>query len=959
MNNDLINSKKINLDDYSEVISVLFKIVSCKGKLTTSQLKIELEKQLDKLLEIYSDDNILPKEIVNENIKKQFIDELAYKYSIEYGVEYQIGPCVISQDNIPWVENSLKNGKLKFNNYKKYESKVLKLRRFSKKSIEHLDEVTTKILDYIGDPKKTGKKFGLLMGDVQSGKTLTFTGILHKAIDAGYRFVVVLAGMTNSLRVQTQNRLNSDLVGITTKVNGKRVSNKISNNISFNLLTSSDSDFKKNKTDSVIAVDDDHQITLAIVKKNQTVLKNLIEWLEDVKALGVDKLPLIMIDDEADNASVNGKKKEEDPAKINKQIRQILDYFERSSYIAVTATPFANIFIDPQIDPKTKELTISENELFDLFPRDFIYALNPPKGYLGVERLFGNTAELERNSVKYKSVIPITYQEDTDETSCHNQIYQGKLKKPDDLYALPDSLINAVYYFCCICTFQDLNVTSENLSMLVHIARFTKIQNKLCNMIQDKIVQLFNHIDLCWNRSDYCFDSDKIYQQLQTIWNIGIGNELYYSDESHGDKPETLNELSGLKWESVAKKRFLDTLKTIKVVTVNSDSDIKNTAVYYENNDARIIAIGGNSLSRGLTLEGLCVSYFSRRSPAYDTLLQMGRWFGYRERYVPFMKIWISDCLIYSYKIIADAVSEFRDTVLEMCRNNRSPKDFGLRIKCAPSVTKMVVTAACKRRTSKKISTWLDIAGFPFQAGTFPVNETDRKYNLNLLSSFLKHLGKFSRGKNLVPDAVLGADDLVWSGISASVISDLIQSLKVPSWSYYLNPIKAADEIRKRNEEWSVRVLSFRSKSGDSSADVFDLGDQAKIYLGHRRFYVSRSYIDSSRKSVISEGDFARHWDIKKINSLKKAVNGDEDTIRNSRVFSEIGERPQLLVYALKPVEFNAANAFISDEILTTIAFGLPRNNVFSTSKIKVQYETNQIYQMFQDDGYITEEDDE
>ena len=120
-----------------------------------------------------------------------------------------------------------------------------------------------------------------------------------------------------------------------------------------------------------------------VIKKNKSILNNLIRWLKSNNAdtRGVISKSLLLSDDEADNASVNTNDPEKDPTAINKAIRELLKLFRQSSYLGITATPYANIFINPD----------NEDEMRgdDLFPRDFIYALSPPTNYIGAEDIFG------------------------------------------------------------------------------------------------------------------------------------------------------------------------------------------------------------------------------------------------------------------------------------------------------------------------------------------------------------------------------------------------------------------------------------------------------------------------------------------------------------------------------------------------------------------------------------------
>ena len=216
----------------------------------------------------------------------------------------------------------------------------------------------------MGDPKSEDdfQRRGLVLGDVQSGKTATYTAICNKAADTGYRVIIVLAGMMENLRRQTQERLDAEFsgrkseyfldptkkeirnepVGVGRYGTSKRVASftSVVKDFDINVLKSNDL--------SLLSVSDP---VVFVVKKNKYILNNLIRWLRNNNTVLEQKidLPMLLIDDEADNASVNTNPEDEDPTKINEAIRTLLALFRKASYLGITATPYANIFIDPRL----------------------------------------------------------------------------------------------------------------------------------------------------------------------------------------------------------------------------------------------------------------------------------------------------------------------------------------------------------------------------------------------------------------------------------------------------------------------------------------------------------------------------------------------------------------------------------------------------------------------------------
>ena len=228
--------------------------------------------------------------------------------------------------------------------------------------ITDLDDASTKVIAHLPNPHGSGEFHcrGLVLGYVQSGKTTNFTAVIAKAADAGYRFFVVLSGVHDALRQQTQDRLNAQLWEPHPEL--------------WNRLTN-ETDFRP--TDNVDALLANHsQRVSTVVKKNGARLRALKRWLRGARPELLAACPILIIDDEADQASVNTAKPERQPSTINRLIRDIVNGSPKAAYVGYTATPFANVLIDPQ-------------NYEDLYPRDFIVDLPRPEFYIGPEAIFG------------------------------------------------------------------------------------------------------------------------------------------------------------------------------------------------------------------------------------------------------------------------------------------------------------------------------------------------------------------------------------------------------------------------------------------------------------------------------------------------------------------------------------------------------------------------------------------
>ena len=351
--------------------------------------------------------------------------------------------------------------------------------------------------------KKCNHRRGLLIGDVQSGKTASYTAIMNRAVDVGYNVIVLLAGSLENLRRQTQERIDKELVGYTLDVEGDGKS----------MVTTGVGDFpikqhlqvqtttKKDFTKVVryrIGSKIEQRTLLYIAKKNVTSLSlihsSLIEDNEDLAGEdGKLKASILVIDDEADNASINTKKNTNlDPTKINGGIRKLLNSFSNTAYLAVTATPFANIYIDDTTD--------SEMYGDDLFPSDFIHLIDRPMAYTGAYKLFGDYVNKDHPFHYFSCLIPV-YEDEIPENS-----YIFKHKKDEvEIGAfdfLPSSLQKSVRYFLLVQYLMDYipSLKSKHRTMMINVSRFTVVQNEIADSIDDCLIQILRNNVLIFHK---------------------------------------------------------------------------------------------------------------------------------------------------------------------------------------------------------------------------------------------------------------------------------------------------------------------------------------------------------------------------------------------------------------------------------------------------------------------------
>lgn len=590
------------------------------------------------------------------------------------GISMGLGAIVEDRELKPWIHDARAKGLITPYYWKRYEQ-LLKSNRLPRDVVIAMDEVTDRILDRMGNPgeESSWERQGMVVGHVQSGKTANYTGLICKAADAGYRLIVVIAGIHNNLRNQTQARIDEGFIGRDTgRLEHRKtaahprtigVGNFDDRKVPVS-LTNTIKDFNKaTATTNTSQISSYAVPVVLVIKKNSRTLANLVDWLKEHSVRrGSDMVdqPMLLIDDEADNASINIKYGKDEVSKINGQIRELLGLFRRSCYVGYTATPFANIFIDPD----------SEDEVGkqDLFPRNFIIGLDAPTNYFGARKVFIDGVPDDGDP------LFLRYIDDNEDLL--------PLKHPigHPVDELPDSMIEALRSFIIARTIRNLRgQAGQHASMLVNASRFTGIQNLLRNRLHEIVERMRNAVTVDAAKGAGALSNPEI-AALKACW------ENEYA-EAWSD------------WSSI-QENLLPVLASASVIAVNSASP---GSLNYEDageTGLTIIAVGGFSLSRGLTLEGLTVSYFLRNSMMYDTLMQMGRWFGYRSNYEDLCRIWMPEAAAGWYAHIAEATEELQLELKRMEQVRATPEMFGLAVRSHPSA--LLVTARNKMGSGEK-----------------------------------------------------------------------------------------------------------------------------------------------------------------------------------------------------------------------------------------------------------------
>ena len=573
--------------------------------------------------------------------------------------------------------------------------------------VKNLHRESKKVLSLLKDPLFDGnwKRMGMVIGHVQSGKTANYLSVLTQAADAGYKFIVIIAGTQNALRKQTQLRIDEGFIGRThgRDKRPKLIGVGIGENYPCpaSLTTVYDDFSKKTGQQAGWEIENSRKPVVAVIKKEINTLKALHRWLKDLNAKGEGRIsgtPMLLIDDEADYASINTNKPGQDPTQINHWIRNILELFSKASYVGYTATPFANIFISP--DPDSKGLP-------DLFPKDFIYSLEAPSNYFGPDKIFSDTEEEHTEGNQDSQWLqPIPETDDVYIPLQHKKDYQPS--------KLPPSLSLAIRQFVIVRAMRELRgQRDQHCSMLVNVSRFINVQEIVNQIVYEYVADLRYAVKARSRLSENDAMQDRYMKDLHATFLDGFSDLEF-------------------QWPKI-QTALLSGIESIDVSLINSrSSDALNYERYQDGKGMTVIAIGGLNLSRGLTLEGLCVSYMYRNSRMYDTLMQMGRWFGYRARYEDLCRIHLPQSSIDYYSYITRASEELREQIRDMSRRGMSPKEFGLYVRKHPA--NLMITSLGKMRAAEdKYISW---SGRAIESHKLPRDEGINQHNKELIKNY-------------------------------------------------------------------------------------------------------------------------------------------------------------------------------------------------------------------------------
>jgi hypothetical protein len=862
---------------------------------------------------------------------KELVNIIVDTYEGNVGIRV-FDPDVMVADPSSGLWLKRKKNEISLSYFSRYRHYLFNDEGFSNVVIDNIEANCEKTLSYCADPQNLAdianrKKRGLVVGDVQSGKTASYLGLINMACDYGYKVIVLLAGMTDSLRKQTQKRIDMGFIGAYSNTIGNMIQYigvGISNRDHYAIpLTNSDNDFAKFVQENLNATAEDfNKPVVLVIKKNAKILESVEKWLRPGKN-NISGKNVLIIDDEADNASVNTKKPDQDPSTVNKFIRKIYNNFPIAAYVGFTATPFANIFINPEDTDDADQ---------DLFPADFIVQLKAPSNYFGGEKVFpldGNISRAVRRVDENESnFLPV------------------KHKKDVDFYELPESLKEAILCFLINNVIRTKRGQStKHRSMMINITKYNDTQESIRYCVDSYLHKIRNIIEQDSYKPVQEFIKNEEMQKIYSLYMHSGPKKVDYYKEIRED----------IAWEEI-QNGLENEIKQFITAIINNryKGDMRFD---YENHDkkgARVIAIGGFVLSRGLTLEGLMVSYYSRGAGAYDTLLQMCRWFGYRPKYEDLCRIYISQTNIDSFDAVLDAVRDLKEQFNEMVLRHKKPREFGLMIKESPETleTTLLITSRNKMRVTDVLTLYLNYGGVYTDTSKLYKDPKANLKNRNAVQLFvqkqLEKGGKFNLHE--------GSNRYMFTDVDKEDIATLVNSIVIPYENKKFDTESLSEYIAGSEifPLWDVAVATGDSEQKYAVANKLLFATKRSFHLGKNENFVR---IGGANNRIIDPGIFnsglnLTKQEIEDFLKKKRAANPDKECRDlTAKDYLKIRTKPLLAIYPIALRNDDESESELSKaektetiekfgtDLLIGFAIGFPEKE----SKAIVKYRANKV----------------
>ena len=809
------------------------------------------------------------------------LEKLAEEQTLDIEItKQQAMICDVSEDNdvtIPTDRNS---------SWMLYKKHLLD-NGFKHSTVEEIQKSSLKILKRLSnDTQDISSIKGLVIGNVQSGKTANMAALMAMAADWGWNMFIVLSGTIENLRKQTQNRLLQDL-------------NHPGNLNWMGLEHLSKKSALGQRAQDLHFEDLSKQRYFTVCLKNASRLKNLIQWLQ-LDSNKQRQMKILIIDDEADQASINTgdvNSKDKERKTINKLIvnlvngknekgQDISTNYKAMNYIGYTATPYANV--------------LNEASEESLYPKNFITTLSVSPEYFGPQQIFG----LEGS--EHEGLDIIRYISDNDLDTIKD-IHDGTIRK------IPQQLENALCWFLCGAACMRIWNYKKPISMLIHTSQKQVHHDHIHHAIQ----QWLNNINI----NDLLEKCRRLWKEETSRFTFEDFKEQY---PNYGREDEEINKYPNFVSIAPEIKHILSKITNIPLgedgqlsyhtglhicVDNCSNNRVTDEGMYVRlaypetkelpNKAPVFLVIGGSTLARGLTIEGLISTFFLRTVGQADTLMQMGRWFGYRKGYELLPRIWLTDKTIAQFKFLALLDDELRADIHELDTFNAEPRQYGPKVKNTPKYNFIKITAKNKMQSATTVE--LDFSGSFNQTIMFDNDPKILKDNIAIVEEFISKLDAPDRDKSCNPHAV---NTMIWRNISYDLIDEMLQKYHFCSRGKVFNDIENVSkwirEMSKSGElgNWNI-VISGKKQ--------LDKNKCWNLPYGHIGKVTRTQKIDNTRTDCINIGVLREPKDLivdidleGKNDSLKQKVKEfDGKDAKQLRALGGLESTPQLIIYMI------------------------------------------------------------
>ncbi len=825
-------------------------------------------------------------------------------------------------------------------------------KNFDDETIYHIEKTTEKILRNLHGSTQPDKPMrGLVVGNVQSGKTANMGALMAMAADNGFNMFIILSGTIENLRRQTQERLLKDLSSDYGNISWEMLeqlslmSTKQAQNLHFE-------DDGRNR---------DRYFTVSLKVKSR--LEKLIEWIQKDPHKQKD-MKILVIDDEADQAGINTNEIEEEERRtINRLIVNLVQNktkkgkkakgsYKAMNYIGYTATPYANV--------------LNEMEKDSLYPFDFIATLDVSNLYFGPQQIFGSSVIPEFNGMNIIRTIPES------EVKQIKQIYKGQNAE------MPENMQKAILWFIDCVGFMRYYGSKKPVSLLIHTSLRTADHDKIARIISGwfkMVCDDYEIIDLCeevWKEETKRFTLEDFEESYSSY---GIPFEKIRDYPAFDQIESFVEEVIDAGIQSVKLNEKENDFKFNRGIHLCIDNS-KNNGINENNEYIRLmypnssnnpgyatafIVIGGQTLSRGLTLEGLVSTYFLRRTGQADTLMQMGRWFGYRRGYELLPRIWMTNRVSRQFEYLSEIDEELRETIKSMMATGNTPGEYGVVVKTSPKLSFLRLTAKNRMQSARKVE--MDYSGARKQTQIFHNDSDILKYNIEVTKEFYNKLSQQKDHKSTNDNK-----EIIFRNISYEFIKTYLNKYKFHENLRAFSDIELfTDWIQKMTDENKILNWNIIFASGTSKKKwpFLDVPMARRSRKNNEKKYDEQD--DTIRIGALtSPSDYLADIDIKKLLKNKPYLKYDidiskTDVANTNKIRREagLGSTPQLIIYCIDKDSQTTAeergNLDAKNDIIG-LAVNIPGGRIGTGYSTKVMIDLRK-YKNISDEGADIDED--